>query len=193
MSVRKTFRGRMSIVKSRYPLVLAAVVLAAAIASLSGCRPDDTTTNGHDTTTVVVDEVPDTLTGVWESDTLSAYNDMMMFHQDNLDDIYFEYDSYDLSTSALDILMENASYIMDTEGYRVLVEGHCDERGTIDYNLSLGEKRALAVYDYLVNYGIARSRLEYISYGKERPFDPGHNEQAWAGNRRAHFRVLPGN
>ena len=183
----------MSTVRSRLSVLVFAVVLAAALASLSGCRPDDTTTNGHDTTTVVIEDYPDTLTGVWESDTLSAYNDMLMFHQDNLDDVFFEYDSYELSQSALDILLENASYIMDTEGYRVLIEGHCDERGTIDYNLSLGEKRALAVYNYLVNYGIGRGRLEYISYGKERPFDPGHNEQAWTMNRRAHFRVLPGN
>ncbi|OPL19975.1 MAG: hypothetical protein AVO35_00520 [Candidatus Aegiribacteria sp. MLS_C] len=177
----------------RYSVIIVALVLAASSAMFSGCRPDDTTPDGPDTTAVVIDEVPDTLVGVWESDTLEAYNDMLMMHQDNLDDVFFEYDSYELSQGALDILMENAAYIMDTRDYRVLIEGHCDERGTIDYNLSLGEKRAKAVYDYLVNYGISRDRLEYISYGKERPFDPGHNEQAWTMNRRAHFRVLPGN
>ena len=176
--------------RNLFPLALMAVLVMAM--SLSGCRPDDTTPDGIDTTTVVVEEFPDTLTGVWESDTLSAYDDMLMLHQDNLEDVFFEYDSHELSSGALDLLMENASYIMDTDGYRVLIEGHCDERGTIDYNLSLGEKRAMAAYEYLVNYGVDSSRLEYVSYGKERPFDPGHNERAWASNRRAHFRVLPG-
>lgn len=186
------FSERMRTMRSGYSVLAATVVLALMIFLAAGCRPDETNPDGQDTT-VVVTEVPDTMVGVWESDTLAAYNDMMMMHQDNLDDVFFEYDSYELSQAALDILMENASYVMDTQGYRVLIEGHCDERGTIDYNLSLGEKRALAVYNYLVNYGIDRGRLEYISYGKERPFDPGHNEQAWAMNRRAHFRVLPGN
>lgn len=177
----------------RLSMIITATVLAATIAVFSGCRPGDTTSDGQDTTSVVIDEVPDTSVGVWQSDTLEAYSHMLMMHQENLDDVFFEYDSYELSRAALDILMENAAYIMGTQDYRVLIEGHCDERGTIDYNLSLGEKRAKAVYDYLVNYGISRNRLEYVSYGKERPFDPGHNEQAWAMNRRAHFRVLPGN
>lgn len=179
--------------KKRYASFLAAVVVVAGLGSFAGCRPDETTPDGTDTTTVVVQEFPDTLAGVWESDTLSAFTEMMTVHQENLEDVFFQYDSHQLSSQALEILAENASYIMGTDGYRVLIEGHCDERGTIDYNLSLGEKRALAAYEYLVNYGVDRSRLEYVSYGKERPFDPGHNEQAWTRNRRAHFRVLPGN
>lgn len=179
--------------KKGYASFVAAMVIAAVAGSLAGCRPDETTPDGTDTTTVVVQDFSDTLTGVWESDTLSAFTEMMAVHQENLEDVFFEYDSHQLSSQALEVLAENASYIMDTDGYRVLIEGHCDERGTIDYNLSLGEKRALAAYEYLVNYGVDRSRLEYVSYGKERPFDPGHNEQAWARNRRAHLRVLPGN
>ena len=174
--------------------ILAASILIGTVMSFSGCRPDDVITNGHDTTTVVViDEFPDTLVGVWETDTLSTSTDMLLIHQEHLDDIYFDYDSDALSEDALRILMEDASYIMETEGFRVLLEGHCDERGTIDYNLALGENRGLAVYNYLVNYGVDTDRLEYVSYGKERPFDPSHTEQAWAHNRRAHFRVLPGN
>jgi peptidoglycan-associated lipoprotein len=183
----------MRTVRSKFTVLTAAAALALLSLSLPGCRPDDTINGNDDSTTVFIDEVPDTLTGVWNTDTLDTYTDMLILHQDNLDDVFFEFDSYELSTAALDILMEDASYIMETDGYRVLIEGHCDERGTIDYNLSLGEKRAMAVHEYLVNYGIDEDRLEYISYGKERPFDPGHNEQAWASNRRAHFRVLPGN
>ena len=174
--------------------ILASSILIAAVMSGSGCRPDDTITNGHDTTTVVViDEFPDTLVGVWGTDTLSTSTDMLLIHQEHLEDIFFDYDSDELSGDALRILMEDASYIMETDGFRVLLEGHCDERGTIDYNLALGENRALAVYNYLVNYGVDTNRLEYVSYGKERPFDPAHTEQAWGHNRRAHFRVLPGN
>ncbi len=119
--------------------------------------------------------------------------DILLVHQEHLNDVFFDYDSDALSGDALRILMEDASYIMETVNFRVLIEGHCDERGTIDYNLALGENRALAVYNYLINYGVDTGRLEYVSYGKERPFDPAHSEQAWGQNRRAHFRVLPGN
>jgi len=173
--------------------VTVTIIMTVLLLSGSGCRPD-TTVPAADTTTVVVEEdgLCDTLTGIWESDTLETTGMLLTVHQQNLEDVFFEYDSYELSGEALDVLMKNASYIMENEGFRVLVEGHCDERGTIDYNLSLGEKRALAVYEYLVNYGVPAERLEYISYGKERPFDPGHNERAWAANRRVHFRVLPG-
>jgi peptidoglycan-associated lipoprotein len=72
---------------------------------------------------------------------------------------------------------------------RVFVEGHCDERGTVDYNLALGEQRARAARDYLVSLGVAADRLRVVTYGKERPLDPAHNEAAYAKNRRAHFSV----
>lgn len=183
----------MVILKRRYMAVLIASLLLAAVMSLSGCRPDDTIPDGVDTTTVVIEEFPDTLVGVWEADTMDSGTDMLFVHQGMLGDVFFDYDSDELSDEALSLLMENASYIMETTGYRVLIEGHCDERGTIDYNLALGESRALAVYNYLVNYGVGSSRLEYVSYGKERPFDPAHTEVAWISNRRAHFRVIPGN
>lgn len=174
--------------------ILAVSILIAALMSVSGCRPDDTIPDDQDTTTVVViDEFPDTLVGVWDTDTLSTTTNILLVHQEYLNDVFFDYDSDALSGEALEILMEDASYIMETIGFRVLIEGHCDERGTIDYNLALGENRALAAYNYLVNYGVDTGRLEYVSYGKERPFDPAHNEQAWGLNRRAHLRVLPGN
>ena len=173
--------------------VLTASVMLVLLMSISGCRPDDTIPDGDDTTTVIVEEFTDTLSGVWETDTISSDMEMLLVHQEHLTDVFFNYDSDELSPEALDILMENSSYILETPGFRVLIEGHCDERGTIDYNLALGENRSLSVYNYLVNYGIASSRIQFVSYGKERPFDPAHNEQAWVFNRRAHFRILPGN
>ena len=185
-------KGGTKAVKIKLITILAASTLTAAVMSFSGCRPDDTLPDDHDTTTVIVENFPDTLSGVWNTDTISTSTDFMLVYQEHLNDIYFDYDSDELSEDALDILLEDASYIMETPGFRVLIEGHCDEKGTIDYNLALGENRALAAYNYLINYGVDSGRLQFVSYGKERPFDPGHNEQAWARNRRAHFRVLPG-
>ena len=71
----------------------------------------------------------------------------------------------------------------------ITIEGHCDERGTAEYNLALGERRALSAREYLVSRGLDASRMRTVSYGKEFPFDPGHDEQAWARNRRAHFVI----
>lgn len=106
-----------------------------------------------------------------------------------LDNIYFEFDKYDLRPGAKTTLSENARVMMEHSGFSILIEGHCDERGTEDYNLALGEKRALAARDYLVGFGIAKARISVISYGEEKPVDPRHNEEAWAKNRRAQFVV----
>lgn len=85
------------------------------------------------------------------------------------------------------VLTKNAELLMADPSKKLLVEGYCDERGTIEYNMALGEKRAKAVIDFYTTYGVKADRLHMISYGKERPFDPGHNEAAWAKNRRAHM------
>jgi peptidoglycan-associated lipoprotein len=106
-----------------------------------------------------------------------------------LEDIHFEFDKYNLSSQATRILGENAETLMRQHGVRILIEGHCDDRGTDEYNLALGEKRALAARDFLVRFGIDKSRISVISYGEERPLDPEHSEEAWAKNRRAHFAI----
>ena len=106
-----------------------------------------------------------------------------------LKNIYFEFDKYDLTAESKSALSENASVMMKHSGFSILIEGHCDERGTEEYNLALGEKRALAARDYLVGFGIARDRISVISYGEEKPVDPRHNEEAWGKNRRAKFVV----
>ncbi len=106
-----------------------------------------------------------------------------------LKDIRFAYDEYALTSEAKEKLSRNAEVLTGNMWVDVLIEGHCDERGTVEYNLALGEKRALAAKRYLVSYGIDPSRISVISYGKERPLDPRHNEEAWAKNRRAHFVV----
>ena len=104
-------------------------------------------------------------------------------------DIYFDFDKYDLRTDARATLDRKASFLNQNSSIRVQVEGHCDERGTNEYNMALGERRANAAKQYLTTAGISAGRLSTISYGEERPLDPGHNEAAWARNRRAHFVI----
>ena len=101
--------------------------------------------------------------------------------------IHYDFDRADLREDAMQTLTQNASRIKEHGGLNVRVEGHCDERGTVEYNLALGDRRARAAKDYLVSAGVPAGRLRTISYGKEKPLDPGHNEAAWAQNRRAEF------
>ena len=106
-----------------------------------------------------------------------------------LKDVFFDYDRAALTDEAKRALNENASWLKGNAQARITVEGHCDERGTAEYNLGLGDRRGKAVREYLVAAGIDGSRIRTISYGKERPFDPGHDESAWQKNRRGHFVV----
>jgi peptidoglycan-associated lipoprotein len=106
-----------------------------------------------------------------------------------LEDIYFDFDRYAVKDEYKAILTRNAEILMANAEKRILVEGHCDERGTNEYNMALGEKRAKAVVDFYTSYGIPANRITWISYGEEKPFATGHNEEAWAQNRRAHMVV----
>lgn len=107
-----------------------------------------------------------------------------------VDKIFFELDSYSLTPVARDTLAKNAGIMKNRGGVKIRIEGHCDERGSDEYNLALGEKRAKAALDYLVTMGIPAERLSVISYGKEKPADPGHDEAAWANNRRDEFVIV---
>jgi peptidoglycan-associated lipoprotein len=103
--------------------------------------------------------------------------------------VFFELDSSELSAANQKALDENAALLKRYPSWAVTIEGHCDERGTAEYNLALGERRAIAARAYLVSLGISAERLRTVSYGKEFPFDPGHDEAAFAKNRRAHFVI----
>lgn len=105
------------------------------------------------------------------------------------DRVFFGYDRYDLSAEARDVLEAQAQWLQQYPALGVTVEGHCDERGTREYNLALGERRANSVKNYLVALGVSPSRVTTISYGKERPAAPGSNEQAWSQNRRGVTKV----
>jgi peptidoglycan-associated lipoprotein len=103
--------------------------------------------------------------------------------------VFFELDSSDISAEGQAVLNADAALLKKYPSWTVTVEGHCDERGSAEYNLALGERRAVAARAYLVSLGIAADRLRTVSYGKEFPFDPGHDEAAFAKNRRAHFVI----
>jgi len=103
--------------------------------------------------------------------------------------VFFDYDKSDLSESTKATLEENARWFRQYQDAQIIVEGHCDERGTEEYNLALGDRRAQATRDYLIELGVSSSRLEAVSYGEERPFVQGSNEATWAQNRRAHFSL----
>lgn len=107
-----------------------------------------------------------------------------------LKDAFFELDRSEVEASQRDTLAGNGTWLRAHPAIRVRIDGHCDERGTADYNMALGERRAAAAREYLVSLGVDASRLQTISYGKERPFATGHDEAAWAQNRRAHFVVV---
>jgi peptidoglycan-associated lipoprotein len=103
--------------------------------------------------------------------------------------VFFDYDSSQLTAAGQAALDENAAVLRRYGTWTITIEGHCDERGTAEYNLALGERRAVAARTYLVSLGIPADRLRTVSYGKEFPFDPGHDEAAYAKNRRAHFVI----
>ena len=103
--------------------------------------------------------------------------------------VFFELDSSDLSTEGQRILDGNAAVLKQHATWTITIEGHCDERGSAEYNLALGERRALSARAYLISLGLPADRLRTVSYGKEFPFDPGHDESAYAKNRRAHFVI----
>jgi peptidoglycan-associated lipoprotein len=108
-----------------------------------------------------------------------------------LRDIYFDFDRYDIRPADAKILDANAAWLKQNPGMLLLIEGHCDERGTNEYNLALGERRAKAAMNYLVAQGVQASRITIISYGEERPVCMEKTEECWAKNRRAHFLVKP--
>ncbi|MDR1196322.1 MAG: peptidoglycan-associated lipoprotein Pal [Endomicrobium sp.] len=108
----------------------------------------------------------------------------------NLKTIYFEFDRSELSPDALSTLKENAAYLINNSEVKIVVEGHCDDRGTVEYNLALGQRRAVKVKEYYTQLGIASNRIATISYGEEKPLDTRSNESAWTKNRRAESKVM---
>jgi peptidoglycan-associated lipoprotein len=108
-----------------------------------------------------------------------------------LRDVHFDFDKYDIRPADAKVLDTNAGWLKSNPNHLILIEGHCDERGTNEYNLALGERRAKSTMNYLVSQGVQASRITIISYGEERPTCAQKNEECWGKNRRAHFLVKP--
>lgn len=126
---------------------------------------------------------------------LSPYDKIKAMSVDDINrqgllaNIHFDFDKSDIRAGDADVLKKNAATMKEFDFLRITVEGHCDERGTVDYNLALGERRAQAAYDYLVSLGVPAERLKTVSYGKEVPLCKESNEDCWQRNRRAVFTV----
>jgi peptidoglycan-associated lipoprotein len=108
-----------------------------------------------------------------------------------LGDIYFDFDKYDIRPDATPRLEQNARWLKSNPNTLIVIEGHCDERGTSEYNLVLGERRARAIMNYLITQGVSGNRMTIVSYGEERPMCSEHKEPCWAKNRRVHFLSKP--
>jgi len=160
---------------------IAALVALTAIAGCGGKKAADTAPPPTEpaNNTPVVEEATDMTETTPSTDVVPT----------SLSDVFFDFDSYSLTSEAKGTLEVNANDLKNATAGTITIEGHCDERGTKAYNLALGEKRANAARDYLVALGVNASRINTVSYGKERPFADGHDESAWAKNRRAHFVI----
>jgi peptidoglycan-associated lipoprotein len=162
--------------------------LALALAVLPSCSKKKETESMYDesgTTGVSEGPVSGSSLDQFKRGTLGS-----SAQQGPLQDVHFGYDSFELSDNARELLRMNADWLRDHPEARVEVEGHTDSRGTVEYNLALGAKRATAARDYLVSLGVSASRITTISYGKELPLCQEESESCWAENRRAHFVVL---
>ncbi len=141
---------------------------------------------------VVEQNITDSSTTMTDSSANDAAAATMAAEQaaaSGLQRIHFDFDQYVLTDEAKSILVNNAGLLRAAPGVKIVVEGHCDERGSDEYNLALGEKRALATKDFLASLGVAADRISTISYGEEMPLNPAHTKEAWAENRRAEFKV----
>ena len=166
--------------------VAVAALLAVALISLGGCshKVVQSDLTNPDLTKKPATETPQT-TPPAENKTAETTPEEKL---GGYPDVYFAYDDANLSDEARQVLSGSAAKL-SKNGDKVEVQGNCDERGSVEYNLALGERRAASVKSYLLSYGIAGSRVTTVSFGKEKPVDTGHDESAWAKNRRAHFAV----
>ncbi len=162
-------------------------VLGVAVLPLTGCPKQPEVIADMDPPPSTGDDVGDRDRDRDDSQTAPPPADPDAW-MGEVQDIFFDFDRYELRSEARAILQRNARLLRENSGSRVVLEGHCDERGTEEYNLALGQRRADAVKAYLMDLGISGSRLSTVSYGEERPFALGSAEEAWSQNRRVHFR-----
>jgi peptidoglycan-associated lipoprotein len=169
-----------------------------AVALLVGCggggnqrTQSQATTQPPQSTTPSVVEQPDSGGPILSDDARTAMTgDEVPPDEGPLRRVHFAYDAHEINGESQPILSGNAQYLQQNSGTFIRIEGHCDERGSVEYNQALGERRANSAKEFLVAQGIEANRLETISFGEDRPLSFDHNEYAWALNRRAEFRIL---
>ena len=165
-------------------ILLMLIAALCMLVPLSGCKPRPPVPEVTPTETIKPEVVKPT------EPTQPAEPLTETLREEQLRTVYFDFDKYNLRPDAKAALDANSALLLKYTSVVIKIEGHCDERGTVEYNLSLGEKRAKSVADYLYGLGVDASRVSIISYGKERPVDAGHSEDSWSQNRRAEFRVV---
>jgi peptidoglycan-associated lipoprotein len=174
------------------------ILIIVSIFILVGCAPKTVETVHRPTASLTERNLSDqdskSRSGITEEELARAERERLLLEQEGkvetlMNDVNFDYDSYTINSSELPKINAVGNYLKQNREIRIVAEGHCDERGTLEYNLALGQKRAEAVKAYLVKMGIDGNRISAISFGKEVPVDPSHAEDAWAKNRRAHFKI----
>ena len=191
---------RRKVVKMRKSIIFLSMIIF--VLAYAGCAEkhltkSDGTTSAQNESVIKQNEHPSTVGKSAEQEESAKQNnskEQTMKAQaaeitTDLRDIHFDFDQYSISQEDRKILSSRADYLLKNKNVKIIIEGNCDERGTTEYNLALGDHRALEAKKFLVNSGVDRERIKTISYGKERPLDPDHNEEAWAKNRRDHFVV----
>lgn len=182
----------------RTPLPALAGLLVLLVAVATGCPPKSEPTSVPTTTTPPAPapapepekkEVTEPFAPAPPVETKTEPSIEELNRQGVLRTIYFLYDSADLDATTKATLQANAAFLK-ANPYKVEIGGHCDERGTIEYNIALGNRRAASVRDYLASLGVGSAKMTIVSYGEEKPVDPGHDESAWSKNRRAEFTIL---
>ncbi len=167
-------------------IILALMLVVPGLLTMVSCA---TQSGGQQTETTTPPEAPKTPAAP-AADTSGDDRAMAMARNQFMNEhVPYAFDSAALSPMAQNILKRKAGWLNDNPGKAAVIQGHCDERGTAEYNLALGERRAESARAYLIDLGIASSRLSTISYGEERPLDPSSTEEAWAKNRRSQFVI----
>ncbi len=164
---------------------LGVAVLALAVVLCPGCKKKPVKPGGPTVEPVEPGEIGEL--ALTEAPPITAFEEPQ--NKEVFQDIHFDFDRSDVKPVDRPILEGIAKYLKDNATIYLLIEGHCDERGTNEYNLALGERRALNTRAFLAGLGVEQQRMVTVTYGEEDPIDPAHTEEAWAKNRRAHFKV----
>ncbi len=170
--------------------LLIAVILLVTLGAVGCSKKNEKKGESGDPVSSVVNSSDEDSLNVGGANTLEVNGSSDQNSAGGLTTVFFDLDSSDISGSTKDALNANAEFLKTNKNIKILVEGHCDERGGTQYNLALGEKRAKAVKDYLTAMGVQAKRIETKSLGKESPLDFGHDESAWAKNRRGSFVIV---